>query len=363
MSPIGRNVISYADTTVGTIAFNIQPPATLPREDLKHFLDLAASGEDEQSREEFLHAVTTWLGSDFWPLYVHERCHIIQACLYPALFLRGVRELIFIAMVFKALRDDDREQVPIKGSLPHDAYFPLLQSVYPYRVIEEGTRLHLTDGGAKVITRYDITENHLLEEDASIFQFKVEVGGAGDGASYRAWLRRRGSYSSIFRLLVRWFGDDDKAYFSLPPLVRGAFITTWPVTTFISLVDWTIRNSGPAGRPNEEGSYFEDLLDVLRRVLPEGFSGNLFDSGSNDQHELFGLVDWKELAKTSSVHPLSSLAVSAIPPTAASLTFPDWFWEPYRVLAVAGHSSMYALPEYEPPAMRNSCSPWLTIRC
>jgi len=144
-------------------------------------------------------------------------------------------------------------------------------------VAEDGVKLSPVESG--VVARGTLTERDLIEEDATVFQYRAEIAGRGTGRAYRNWLRERPRYTRLFAFLARHFGDD-RALRALPVLVRVAYRTTRPIESFFKSFGTLIgeRRSG------------WDLIadqDLDDETLEEVLFGNLREHlGSVDVSEL-----------------------------------------------------------------------------
>lgn len=91
----------------------------------------------------------------------------------------------------------------------------------------------------------DLSESDLIEEDASIFQYKVEIGADGTGQGYARWLHEKHRYTMVFKFLSRLLGPEN-AYTALPPLVRADFARLRDDDVSVTLM--SMRNRCPSAR-------------------------------------------------------------------------------------------------------------------
>lgn len=253
-------VSSYADTTVGVVFFNIRPGE---RDGIADQLAAAVrdSQEDPEARRRYETAVGAYLESHHLPLLAHEWCHILQAVAYPSLYLRCLRELQLCRTILLAAQAADGE-LTLPLVLSDDWLDTLFAATMLLRLtLEENGSVSIAAADPADRRPNDLTETDLLEEDASIFQYKVEIGGPGTGAAYSRWLRERGRYTMTFRFLSRALGEE-AAYQGLPALVRASFSTSLPLVAFAHLVGFT-RQAGAELAEAGADLYYEILAGVV----------------------------------------------------------------------------------------------------
>src|SRR5262245_27898935 len=105
MSIYTQPVISYADTTIGAIFFNITPRAE--GAEVESIRAAAHRGDASQEPSsplvsDYFSQLALYIDKYHHSLVVHEWFHILQAITYPALYLRSLREL---RLVVKILAD------------------------------------------------------------------------------------------------------------------------------------------------------------------------------------------------------------------------------------------------------------------
>ena len=203
-------------------------------------------------------------------LIAHEWAHVLQVASYPYLFLRAARQGREMSGVSVFLEKNPGEwPLPLPVRMVDEWRDSRLLSQVPVRVRvldREVAFEPVTTMGA--IVRGALTESDLIEEDAQIFQYRVEIGSRGNGAAYRRWLRERPRYSLVYNLLTRYLGVEP-AYRLLPLLVRLAFATTRPLEAFF-------RSFGMVyGNGLHELSSGWDSLDVVHQILERNLAERL----------------------------------------------------------------------------------------
>jgi hypothetical protein len=327
LAPYQRAIASHADTTIGAVFFNLSPLGRASDE-VRAFVPKRPVSPE--SRKEYARRLQWYLETYHYSLLVHEYFHIIQALVYPALYLRCLRELHLAFQVLSWYRHDQEPRRPIRMWLPPDWKQTFFAPTTTYRLSgSRGGGISLDLGDPRDRRSNDLTESDLIEEDASIFQYKVEIGAEGTGEGYYRWLHEKYRYTMAFKFLSRLLGREN-AYIALPPLVRTAFRTTWPMTTFASLLDLTLRQ--PVDLPQRLGidEYFDFLVGSteespsLGRQLPDHDSPATEDAYAYLDATLHGT-----LVQASDRHPLYPLArdLWVDRPDPPSL---DWIFHPYR---------------------------------
>jgi hypothetical protein len=226
---------------------------------------------------------------------------------YPALYLRALREFRFAYELMDNLRSID-EPVAVRITPMRSWDIGLrapTEAVYRLTV-ESASTVALAVGDPNDPRPGELTETGLLEEDASIFQYKVEIDSFGTAAGYRQWLRERGRYTTAFRLLSRLM-DPETAYIALPALVRAAFQTTWPVTIFASLVEWILKHGLAYVPAVGVDSTYRVLMESLSTTLPTATPSSL--EGFDEDAALLGSDAWPTLLAENEIHPLRPLVM------------------------------------------------------
>lgn len=300
------SLVSYADITCGTIFFELPG---FNEESLSSVLLLAKRRKQAvHEREEYIDTTLNYLLENHKELFAHEWCHILQGLAYPGLFLRTVREMWMVENILGAFRSSDAERLTIPqeltGQYKKFFYGPTL--LYSMQGLANGTALELRGVPSDQLRGLEFSEIQLLEEDASIFQYKVMIEAEGDGQGYRRWLRHQPRYSSIFNMLRRFF-DDQGAYIALPPLVRYAYSTTRPVETFALLTARSIGTFGSRGLATTDVDAYSDWLrNLLPNVVapPNMYIVNARESGVNDPNILIDVSMIERIHSQADRHPL-----------------------------------------------------------
>jgi hypothetical protein len=139
------------------------------------------------------------------------------------------------------LRHDAAPEKPVRLFLSQECMETWTISTIRYRITLGERTARWTFANPGEIGLNILTETDLLEEDASVFQYRTEIGTSGTGAGYSRWLKEKARYTMTFALLRRIFGAED-AFLALSPLVRAAYSTTWPMTTFMALLNMVLKS-------------------------------------------------------------------------------------------------------------------------
>lgn len=213
-------------------------------------------------------------------LMIHEWAHVLQLLSYPLLFLRSARagRVMSGPAVYMAAHPG-RYSLPLQLELDERWRLSSMLGTIGFRadVAEDGVKLSPVESG--IVARGTLTERDLIEEDATVFQYRAEIAGRGTGKAYRNWLRERPRYTRLFAFLARHFGDDG-ALRALPVLVRVAYRTTRPIKSFFKSFGTIIAER----RRGWDLIADQDLDDeALEDILFSNLRGHL---GSVDVHEL-----------------------------------------------------------------------------
>lgn len=254
--------------------------------------------ESGEAREEYARMLKGLVVVTDYPLMTHESAHALQAITHPGLFTRCLAELAsMLRVVDRLLTSPDSFTVPLEDDLGWaSALEPQREAV---RIsFDSAGKLRIGDSGAKAISGGD-----LLEDGASIFQYRAEIGADGTAKSYRRWLGERYRYSSTFDLVSEALDPED-AYVALPAIVMAAYGTFSPLRGFLVLLEWATRQRH--GLPRELGAvgYLAELESVLESA---------FDViGQKSEHDLEPGVNLRverdtvlTFADTVSLHPLA----------------------------------------------------------
>ncbi|WP_344217642.1 hypothetical protein [Kribbella sancticallisti] len=243
---------SYADPVLGMVVLRIPaeialsndllPAGALTREQI---VELA-----ERREQVALHLHSS--------LFFHEWAHTLQVAAYPNLYRRAAVQARPIGAYWNTLRGRPQEwQLPLNLQLRDDYVMMSMLGTVAARLEINDRGVGLTPVPEGTLRRGVLTENDLVEEDAQVLQYRVEIGGAGSGRSYRRWLSEGQRYSRAFSILSQHMSDG-QALRLLPRMVRAAFHTTRPLNAFASLLG-TILHEGP--------DLFSDLDDAFSRTL------------------------------------------------------------------------------------------------
>jgi len=265
---------SYFDTTLGYAFFNV-PAATVP--EVVELLTAARRDRklSSERRDEFLHGLMGWVRLRHYPLLAHEWGHSLQVLTHPALFLRCLREFSAVCSVADELRKAPYA-TPLRLFPDASWVEGLVMPTIPVRLSVNEDGEPAAEPATARTRRGDLSEADLLEDSASIFQYKAEIGSEGSVDGYRRWLGegRKYLYAKTFDFLSALLTPAD-AYIALSPLVMAAYRTTWPVHSFISLLAKTLAHcpAPPATLGSDRYWLFlqlmlEDALDTGRTPEP-----------------------------------------------------------------------------------------------
>lgn len=188
---------------------------------------------------------------------------MLQLATYPFLFLRSARAARVMAAAPGYLAEHPgRYQLPLRLEMDELWRDSRVLSTFGFRASVIDNEVHVSPGLSDGIGRGILTERDLLEEDATVFQYRAEISARGSGRSYRNWLRERPRYSRLFSFLATHVGDD-AALRLLPILVRIAYRTTRPLEGFFSSFA-TVLHFELAEHWDDEQE-LEDILERARR--------------------------------------------------------------------------------------------------
>jgi hypothetical protein len=266
-------VVSFAEPTVGAVTL----AATVPDGDLATVLaDLAEDRVAAQKK------IDRWLWAQVPDLFAHEWSHIFQVCSYPLLYLRAARQGRLMAQRAKAIADlPDGTELPIRGALKEQAGMSDLIEVVSVRFLFEPDGIRLAPLPSRRPRRGVLQELDLVEEDATVFQFRVEVGSRGSGHGYRRWLAERARYSALFSFLST-FATDDQALALLPVFARVALRTLRPLESLAAMLTDVVRDGADVyttDLPDDDwDTWAEEFFTsrLLERVSPAPAVDRLF---------------------------------------------------------------------------------------
>ena len=124
----------------------------------------------------------------------------------------------------------------------------------------------------------------------------------------------------------------EDAYVALPPLLQASFSTTCPATTFVSLVNFTLRSQD--FRPEELGcdGYYA-LLRLQLEAKSSLFAGSLPDSNSpteGDELSFLGHSAYKQIVKSTPKHVIYPLGLRYLELVAKDPHLETFLFHPYR---------------------------------
>ncbi|RSM70086.1 hypothetical protein DMB66_09870 [Actinoplanes sp. ATCC 53533] len=195
--------------------------------------------------------------------FVHEWAHVLQAAAYPMLYLRAAREWAMMRSKWNHLA---AHAAPLPISLPlgvrwdPDVRRARQLETSPARIEIRGRRVQVVPATFDKFERGVLADNDLLEEDASIFQYRVERGGWGSGADYQRWVNDQSSYTSVFSFLRRHL-PLDTAYALIPIAARVAYRTTDPLTALAVMVG-SVLIEGDQHIDEDNEDYWEFLMGM-----------------------------------------------------------------------------------------------------
>jgi hypothetical protein len=341
-------VISYADPTVGAVFFNITPPERSRAVD-ENIAAAQARRESDQAAREYPLRLAAYVDAHHRSLTFHEWCHILQALLYPGLFLRCTREMALATSILSAIRAD-----PAAAVAPRLGLNDVLQEMWtaqlqPYRIdIGEDGEDHSAPappGGRRRPS--DLTENDLLEDDACAFQYKAEIGAPGTGAGYAQWLSERRRYTMTFRLLARLLGQES-AFVALPVLVRQAFSTTLPLPAFAAALAYTVREGRTLPQQLGPDTYLTMVRGALSRALEHGLPEPGLPADADPPLYLDAEAQ-RAMVERNPFHPLWPLAQRLWGEDGEVDQIGDLLLHPYRGLDRRRDTVDPALERYWPP--------------
>jgi hypothetical protein len=284
--------------------------------------------------------------------YLHEWGHILQTIAHPYLYLRAIRGPIVINTILRDLRDCDEPALPLKLPLDEEFAVSLAMDDTMFRLGFEQAPLVtlelLEDRGSQ--GRNDLCENHLLEDDVSIFEFKVTRGEYSDGEEYARWLRRGGHYTNVFKLLSRLLGVRE-AYHALPALVRAAYTSTYPVTSFASLLGHVLSSRHLFSSLDHSSVYYVRLIDWLLAAtdiivgLPVDYKKTAYE----DEFEYLGRFAMEYYIEEQPSHPLQPMAAELWSRYRDQALSEDWLFEPFKYIMKDGKTVRNDFVNLQPP--------------
>jgi len=226
----------------------------------EEFVGLLAAARSSPTDPKFKNGLFAYAHRAHRSLLRHEWAHVLQLATYPALYLRAARSArVMVGPGVFLATNPDRYPLPLRFQMDAEWQLSAMLSTIPFRAVV-GDHDVRTEVAKSNVGRGILTERDLLEEDATIFQYRAEISGPGLGRAYRNWLRERPRYSRLFAFLALHFGSDDSALRLLPVMVRAAFSTTRPLESFLTIFG-TIMHEGVDFF--EDAPTDEDLEDLF----------------------------------------------------------------------------------------------------
>ncbi len=342
---------SYADPTIGIVQFNILAEGGAGGRYGLELLALARkpvhTGQERSEYGERLRHFVRYLRRS---LYVHEWFHILQAAHYPFVYLDAVRQWNLYQDACDGVRMLPAPTISMR--LPMN---PLIrqtieqsQRAYHVRIDPVARSVDVSGTQSEYLERGDISEAQLLEEDASIFQYRVEIGAAGTGAGYQQWLWERSRYRVVFDYLRTLFGDSDRAVALLPILVRAAYQTTLPMTAFAYLAGWSVFTGKPDTEAPEE-AYALCMSRLEKLPMEHGDMPALEQMAGDDKFHMITDSDLAELcAAAPRSHPLNGL-VQIVLKRRKDSQYPSWWFKPFTLFDRSRLSEDESLSALTPP--------------
>jgi hypothetical protein len=321
------NAISVADPAVGTIFFHLRPDSSI--DDSRSVIEAAhRRHESETATAEYQQRLLRYLFDHHYPLVVHEWAHMLQAIAYPGVYLAAVRALVLGERIWIELQEDP-EDWPLRRPVPTAWWSTIQMPTQPWRFwVDDQLVVQAAVADRSDRRRNEIAETDLLEEDASIFQYKVEIGADGSGQGYRRWLSEQHRYRSCFKFLVGLLGVEE-AYVALPGIVRACFRTTSPLLTFVRLVRATLVETPRTLAKRDADAYLRWAMDVTERGLGLPRAPIEFSTLADTTDAFVDDRAWATLIE-SGWHPLQQLARTIRAESDGDPAAPEWLLHPWQ---------------------------------
>lgn len=349
--PPEKSVVSYADTTVGAVFFNVRLPATgeTRQRIVDSYQSFLNAPDNLAARQQYAVQLGNFVNTYCGSIFQHEWCHILQAISYPGLYLRSLHEFFSVSQILSCLRQDPAPEKPVRLFLSQEWMETWTIPTIPYRItIEEGgARKAFANPGE--IGLNILTEADLLEEDASVYQYRSEIGAIGTGGGYSRWLKEKARYTMTFALLRRVFNVED-AFLALSPLVRAAYSTTWPMTTFVALLNMVLRERPKTPSFLGIDGYYQLLIESLEDS--QGISRKIphaYDPAPHDPYSLLDRQGFRVLIDEFQEHPLQPLARDLWEKPLQTASGRDGLFHPYELWDRRKQETPKELEPYWPP--------------
>jgi hypothetical protein len=241
---------------------------TLRGEEKGEFQDLLRGARVDPRGETYKFQLLEYALRAHRSLLIHEWAHVFQLATYPALLLRSARAgRVMNGLASYLAQNPGHHPLPLNPQMDEAWRASRMIGTLAFRVSVEKTGVRFTPEIDNPVSRGMLTERDLLEEDATVMQYRAEIGGHGNGAAYRNWLWEKPRYTRLFSFLSAHLGED-AAFRLLPILVRCAYRTTRPLTGFMTSLA-TLMHEGPALYDDREqdGTLEEVLLSDLKTKL------------------------------------------------------------------------------------------------
>ena len=281
---------SYADPATGCVHLTL-------RGEGGEFRELVEAAQTDPRNVAFKAKLYSYAWREHRTLIIHEWAHVLQMATYPALFLRSARAARIMAgpAVYLA-GNPGRHPLPLRFEMDERWALSNMLSTVGFRaeVGETGVSLEAVEDR---VGRGILTERDLLEEDATVFQYRAEISARGSGRAYRNWLRERPRYTRVFSFLATRFGDG-AALRLLPILARVAFRTTRPVEGFFKAFG-TLALAGPGlyADPDLDDADLEGLLLENLRSSHPSLDADELTMQSPEFDDPTGVIDEPALAE------------------------------------------------------------------
>lgn len=277
----------------------------------EEFGELVAGARTKPTDQVFKNGLFAYAHRTYRSLFRHEWAHILQLATYPTLYLRAARSArVAVGAGMFLAGNPGRYPLPLRFQMDSEWEFSTMLSTIPFRtVVEEGGVR--TEGVLSNVGRGILTERDLLEEDATIFQYRAEISGQGLGRAYRNWLRERPRYSRVFAFLARHLGKDDAALRLLPVMARAAFRTTRPLDSFLMLFGVIMHEGSDfftdiSSDEDLEELFTADLERKLGTVAADELS--IQSPETADPHRVIGVEAFRGLIARFPLQPIGPLA-------------------------------------------------------
>ena len=219
-----------------------------------------------RSDTEFKAGFYAYAWTEHRSLMNHEWAHVLQLTSYPFLFLRAARSARMMVGPARYLAGHPgRHELPIRFEMDEQWMWSSMLGTFGFVATVMADSVQIDPVAPGTIRRGVLTERDLIEEDATVFEYRSEIAARGRGTAYRNWLRERPHYSRLFSFLAQQFGADG-ALRVLPMLVRIAYRTTRPLESFFRAFG-TVMIEGLPADPEGDATLEELLLEDLRQRL------------------------------------------------------------------------------------------------